>query len=254
VSTITIYGAREAGTIAVKDYEAGTIVATQPTAPPAPTIPAWLTHAWEAFRLSGVGSPVTTIPDTVGSVDLQSAGTARGILRNDGSHNYIEMDKVDDEYYTGSNVDWTAGFTWFVVVRTDALTNYRMYSGLGASGASAKAALFSSSGGSVALQRRNPSFQNCASSNGAFPVSTNSMITVDSGGAELWIGRTSVATSAPFTIPSADVYAIGRPYAIIGTGRLGGRLYAAYKAPASLTTPQREEMWTYIEAALSGSL
>lgn len=221
-----------------------------------PVLPAFCEHAWEPFGLTDpISTAIATVPDRVGSLDLiQPTVANQGTLQTDGTNRYIAMDATNDEYYTATSVDWTAGFSWFAVMRTESLFNYRNYCGLGVSGGPEKSVLFSSWLGSVTLQRRTPSFLTCASANGTISAGVNNIITADSSLSQVWLNRVSVATAAPITPPSADVFAVGRPYNIVSGGRLNGRFYALYKCPPGLSTAQREEMWDYIEARLAGSL
>lgn len=221
--------------------------------PPSPVLPAFITNAYEPFNYVGtIGSAVDSLPDEVGSLDLiQATPTSRGRLDTDGTYRYVAMDAADDEYYSATSVDWTAGYTWFAVVRTETLANYRNYAGLGDSGGLVHGALFSSAGGSITLQRRTPTLGNCPSANGVFDAATTYMVTATTD-AEVWVGRTSVATAAANRPASAQVFAVGRGYSILSGGRLNGRLYALYRAPDGLTVGERESMWDYIEASLPG--
>lgn len=228
------------------------------TAAPTVTIgalPDFVQNAWEMFRLTDtIGAEVATIADPINGLNLtQAVSGSRGIMREESGLRYLEMDAADDEYVT-SSVDWMGGFAWFIAARTDLLTNYRNFAGLGASGGSTNACLFSNSSGAVSLQRRTPSYVGFNSAAPTVGAGVVNLITADSGRAEIFVGRTSVATGAAIVPTSAASFAIGRPYSVLSVGRINGRYYAAYKTPPKLAPVSRALMWDYLETELAAVL
>ena len=223
-----------------------------PPVPTGPLLPAWLSLALEALD-AGVadGDPVTTQTCPISGVVRTSAGSAAPIYRADYAGSGVagyEYDGVDDIITTTTNVDLTAGYTYFALVWFDSPhVNYRVLLEQGAGDAQIYTV---SEFGQHSLQAVSRTGPTELLKHRPTPIGQWLMlgIEINAASSKMIQNRSTVTTGTVRKPTLANVIRFGRATTVVTSGGMDGCVAADYLAPPGLTPTQYTDTFDYIAA------
>ena len=208
------------------------------------SLPAWLTHSWEALD-AGVadGDPVTTQTCPISGVVRTSTGTEKPTYRADYAGSGVaayEYDGVNDRSVTTTNVDHSSGYTYTALVNFESALNFRVlfdiYNGMTLYGSGSNTLVYSD--GTTSTQTAIPTI-------GSWAIVTAMN---DGEALRIWVNRVlMVETVGTFDMPAANTIQFGSGRGPFAVRKMKGGVAADYFGPVSNGT-QRTALWDYINA------
>jgi hypothetical protein len=232
-----------AGAITIRDYDAGTFVV--PQGPSGPSLPAWLTHAFETFDITASDlDPIATWTDSVASASFTATGTQKPLYRS-GAVPYLDWDGVDD--YMVSTIGGAQPNTLILLCDPVIAGEGRfLLDGTGTTrnavyiGASLKHYLF------AGVAERDT---------GVVPTNTPQMMGGVFNGGSSFFRRNLTDTSV--LTPGSNAFAALRIGRNLGAGALGfkGKLYGVFLAVGhAATAGELDDLYAYCDAKFPGVL
>lgn len=216
--------------------------------PTLPTLPSWLTHAWEEPSVAD-GAAITTHTDLISGVVASSSGTARPIWRSDYAGTGVagvEYDGVDDILTTTTNVDLTGGYTYSALVYFSSISNFRLLFEIGAVGAQQGCVYTFVPSDFLVLAERVGTVTSIQVSGGAVPGGWHIITAVhDGASSELFVDGVSIGTGTVTSPTSAQPIRFGKGTGALSTRGMEGAIAAHYFGPVS-TPAQRTGLRAYI--------